>query len=320
MELLTPLMKAISANISEETVVKLGKDICKALVLCKKHEIIHRDIKPQNIFISFNGDYKLGDFGIAKTMEKTMGGTKIGTYKYMAPEVYNNQPYGSSADIYSLGLVLYWLLNDRRMPFLPLPPAKLKAGMEEEARQRRLMGETLPAPVHGSVELKRIVLKACAFDQKKRYSSAAQMLEDLNALTKKTPAVAVPFNPVKETHTVTPQVEPAATAGFCIACGAPLEKGKNFCRMCGRPVNAAIKTEQPEDMTATIGPVFVTKNGLKQQNDRPALQKPVTLKKEQKQGNGKITKKVVLTVALAIAYLLIVLLMRSCVEMGISTF
>ena len=182
MELLTPLLKALPDSIDEKTVVKLARDICAALVLCKRYGIVHRDIKPQNIFISANGDYKLGDFGIAKTVEKTMGGTKIGTYKYMAPEVYNNQPYGSAADIYSLGLVMYWLLNERRMPFMPLPPAKILAGQDEAARQRRLSGEPLPTPAHGSTELKRIVLKACAYDPKERYHTADEMLADLNAL------------------------------------------------------------------------------------------------------------------------------------------
>ena len=183
MELLTPLTKALPAEITEETVVNIARDMCAALELCKKHEIVHRDIKPHNIFVSPNGDYKLGDFGIAKTVEKTMGGTKIGTYKYMAPEVYNNQPYGTAADIYSLGLVLYWLLNERRMPFLPLPPEKITATMEEEARRRRLSGERLPTPAHGSKNLKKIVLKACAFDPKDRYQTAREMREDLARLS-----------------------------------------------------------------------------------------------------------------------------------------
>lgn len=182
MELLTPLLKALPDSIDEKTVVKLAQDICAALALCKKYGIVHRDIKPQNIFISANGDYKLGDFGIAKTVEKTMGGTKIGTYKYMAPEVYNNQPYGSAADIYSLGLVLYWMLNERRMPFMPLPPARILAAQDEQARQRRLSGEPLPPPAHGSTELKRIVLKACAYAPKERYHTAGEMLADLKGL------------------------------------------------------------------------------------------------------------------------------------------
>ena len=180
MELLTPLIKALPETITDEQVIKIAKDMCAALDVCKSYGIVHRDIKPQNIFVSAYGDYKLGDFGIAKTVEKTMSGTVIGTYKYMAPEVYNNQPYGTSADIYSLGLVLYWLLNERRMPFMPLPPEKLKHGMEEESRSRRFSGEPLPPPAHGSERLKKIVLKACAYNPADRYSSAAEMLQDLN--------------------------------------------------------------------------------------------------------------------------------------------
>lgn len=179
MELLTPVMKALPPQIPEEAAIKLARDLCAALVACGRHGIIHRDIKPQNIFISGSGDYKLGDFGIAKAAEKTMSGTRIGTYKYMAPEVYNNHPYGAQADIYSLGLVLYWMLNERRMPFLPLPPAKLTAGMDEKARLRRLSGEELPPPAHGSDALKRIVLKACAYDPARRYANAGEMLRDL---------------------------------------------------------------------------------------------------------------------------------------------
>ena len=131
MELLTPLTKSLGKNVTDEQVARIGSDICKALILCKKHNIIHRDIKPANIFVSENGDYKLGDFGIAKTVEKTSGGTKIGTYEYMAPEVYHDQPYGSTVDIYSLGMVLNWLLNERRTPFLPMPPA-LPTNSEKE--------------------------------------------------------------------------------------------------------------------------------------------------------------------------------------------
>lgn len=68
------------------------------------------------------------------------------------------------------------------MPFLPLPPAKLKAGMDEDARHRRLSGEKLPAPKNGSEALKEIVLKACAYDPKDRYQSAQEMLDALNTL------------------------------------------------------------------------------------------------------------------------------------------
>ena len=223
MELLTPLLKALPPQIPEEEAVKLGKDLCNALVECREYDIIHRDIKPQNIFISSRGDYKLGDFGIAKITEKTSGGTKTGTYKYMAPEVYNNQPYGTAADIYSLGLVLYWMLNERRMPFLPLPPAKLKAGMDEQARNRRFSGEPLPPPAHGSDALKQIVLKACAFDPKDRYASARQMLEALDDLENVPQPAAIP---AEQRHPLQTDAESAEDATSRAATGAASDSDK----------------------------------------------------------------------------------------------
>ena len=182
MELLQPLMKHLDQVSSEEQIRKLARDMASALVLCRSKNIIHRDIKPQNMFLSKDGDFKLGDFGIAKTVEKTSGGTKIGTYNYMAPEVYNNRPYGHTADIYSLGLVLYWLLNERRLPFYPLPPAVPTAAEMDSARLRRFQGEAIPAPLHGSRAFQDIVLKACAFEPGSRYQNAEELLRDLNAL------------------------------------------------------------------------------------------------------------------------------------------
>ena len=179
MELLTPIMKCLERIENEQTIIDLGIAMCNALVLCRERNIVHRDIKPQNIFVSQDGTFKLGDFGIAKTAERTTSGTKVGTYKYMAPEVYNNRPYGPAADQYSLGLVMYWLLNDRRTPF---SPKKATATEEDLARKRRFDGEQIPPPAHGSKQLQAIVLKACAYDPKQRYSSAAEMLNALRAL------------------------------------------------------------------------------------------------------------------------------------------
>ncbi len=181
MELLTPLTKALGKElvIPDEQVIKIGQDISNMLDYCEKKKIIHRDIKPQNIFVSDGGTYKLGDFGIAKTTERTTSGTKTGTYKYMAPEVYNNKPYGTKADIYSLGLTLYWLLNKRRSPFLPLPPAVPTASDEDEARKRRFDGEQIPEPAYGSEDLKKVVLRATAFDPDDRYQHASEMYSDL---------------------------------------------------------------------------------------------------------------------------------------------
>lgn len=180
MELLTPLLKAMDRVSSEQQIIRFGTEMCNALEACQKRKVIHRDIKPQNIFVSDDGVFKLGDFGIARKAEKTTRATVgKGTYQFMAPEVKNEQPYGPTVDMYSLGLVMYWLLNNRRCPFFPLPPAVPTHKEEQEALRRRFSGEKIPAPKNGSEELKRIVLKACAFNPNDRYQSAQEMRAEL---------------------------------------------------------------------------------------------------------------------------------------------
>ena len=184
MELLHPLLPYVYQHpMARRDIIKLGIDICKALELCQRYNIIHRDIKPENIFISDNGDYKLGDFGIARTIERTTSGlSKKGTYSYMAPEVYIGKKYGFSVDTYSLGLVLYRMLNKNRGPFLPQPPEAITFSSREQALARRMSGEPLPRPFYGEGRLGEIVLKACAFDPKDRYSSPQQLRQELEAI------------------------------------------------------------------------------------------------------------------------------------------
>ena len=184
MELLHPLLPYVYQHpMARRDIIRLGIDICKALELCQRYNIIHRDIKPENIFISDNGDYKLGDFGIARTIERTTSGlSKKGTYSYMAPEVYIGKKYGFSVDTYSLGLVLYRMLNKNRGPFLPQPPEAITYDNREQALARRMSGEPLPRPFYGEGRLGEIVLKACAFDPKDRYSSPQQLRQELEAI------------------------------------------------------------------------------------------------------------------------------------------
>ena len=179
MELLKPLKLWLDDRYNERRVIRLGLNLCSALNGCHQRNIIHRDIKPENILVAEDGRFKLGDFGIAKVSEKTATGTLTGTYGYMAPEIANRQHYGASADIYSLGLVMYWMMNERTLPFLPLKqiPSSVQ---RQEAQDRRFSGEEIPAPVNGTPELTRIVLKACAFDPQERYRSVRELAEDLN--------------------------------------------------------------------------------------------------------------------------------------------
>ena len=110
MELLTDLRSEIQSDkeFSEADVLKVGRDVCQALILCHKKNILHRDIKPENIFKNKDGNYKLGDFGVSRIMSAapmSMASTSIGTPEYAAPEQFSGM-HDLRIDIYSLGLVL----------------------------------------------------------------------------------------------------------------------------------------------------------------------------------------------------------------------
>lgn len=191
MELLTPFNAYIcDKKLTEKEVIKLGCDICTALEICSKRNIIHRDIKPENIFINDFGHFKLGDFGIARKLENMTGGlSQKGTYNYMAPEVANSSDYDARVDTYSLGIVLYRLLNGNRLPFLDTEKQLLNPNERKNAVDRRLRGEELPAPCDASEKMANLILRACAFNPEGRFASAAEMHEALKAVEAGTYAV-----------------------------------------------------------------------------------------------------------------------------------
>lgn len=177
MELLTSLETIIKrGKPGAAEVVKLGIHLSRALELCERHGVIHRDIKPANVFVSRSGVYKLGDFGIARELDEvTM--TTIGTKDYMAPEIIFGRRYDNRADIYSLGLTMYFILNGNKMPFEGISGGDLPI-------TRRLDGNPLPALRNVREELSGIVLKACAYRADDRYGSARELRGALERLSK----------------------------------------------------------------------------------------------------------------------------------------
>ena len=180
MELLQPLTERIRQGMRTQDVIALGKDIATAIGVLRDHNMIHRDIKPQNIFINDRDIYKLGDYGTARALgTDATAMSRKGTYNYMSPEIYNNQKADIRADIYSLGLVLYRLLNANRLPFLPVNE-RITSEDSDIAVMRRISGEKIEPPKYADNELSAIVLKACAFDPEDRYRNPEEMALDLD--------------------------------------------------------------------------------------------------------------------------------------------
>lgn len=182
MELLTDFnTHASDKTFSVEDVKKITLDLCEALKVCSEKKIIHRDIKPENIFIDSEGNYKLGDFGVAKQLEKTNASMSIkGTYNYMAPEVISAKRYDTRADIYSLGIVMYKLLNNNRLPFLDPNKQIIRYSERQEAFERRVHGEKIPPIANIDEKTNSIILKACEFKPEDRYKNIEEFCQALS--------------------------------------------------------------------------------------------------------------------------------------------
>lgn len=162
--------------LGEEELLPMMIDLCRGLERCEKEGILHRDIKPENIFLTAEGQSRFGDFGSAGKRETLQRDHRIqGTFSYMAPEIFHGEAQDNRADLYSLGMVFYRIMNRGREPFVP--PEKQIVGYKdrEAALERRMNGEALPPPVDASPEFARILLKTCAYRPEKRYQDAGRL-------------------------------------------------------------------------------------------------------------------------------------------------
>ncbi len=138
--------------------------------------IIHRDISPQNIIISYEGEVKILDFGIAKAaskISKTEAGVLKGKFSYMSPEQASGKPIDQSSDLYAVGVILHELLTSERL-------FRSKTDMEtlEKVKEGRV---SPPSEFNPDISpaLDRIVMKALAKNISDRYASASDFLTDL---------------------------------------------------------------------------------------------------------------------------------------------
>ncbi len=152
-------------------------------------QIVHRDVSPQNVLISFEGDVKLTDFGIAKAASKatiTDRGSLRGKLLYMSPEQASGKAIDRRSDLFALGIVLYELVTGERPFSADSERSILEAVRECRVRPPRALNPRIPDRIEA------LVMKALERDPDDRYQDAAEMLRDLERVLRERQAPASP--------------------------------------------------------------------------------------------------------------------------------
>lgn len=162
--------------INQRKVAEIASQVCQALIVAHSQDIVHRDIKPQNIMIQPDGNVKVMDFGIARAKnsvsEKT--GNVLGTAHYISPEQAQGKDLTSASDIYSLGVVMYEAATGQ-LPF-DGPDSVSVALMQVQDEPK------LPREINPEIDpaLEQIILKCMQKNPNDRYATANDMRSDLN--------------------------------------------------------------------------------------------------------------------------------------------
>ncbi len=251
---------------------KVALDICDALRVCHQNGVLHRDIKPANILCSDAGDFYLGDFGISKGTAQQASMTSSGTLEYAPREVMTGQ-YDHRADLYSLGLVLYALVNHWRGPFLPAYPAPITPGDRNQAQYARLNGTPLPPPDNCSAALWAVIARLCAFKPEERFDSAEAVLAAL-----RDPGTPAPAPAQHRAHPNLPRIRhPRRLAAVVLAAAVAVGVGVGlYCRQQMTAPDISLGAERDVTSTALAqaedllqsGENFMTAHNLQFCSDR----------------------------------------------------
>jgi hypothetical protein len=163
-------------GLPQRKAVDLALQICSGLKEAHAQGIVHRDLKPENIMVDAQGNVKIMDFGIARSMEAMtrMTGSLAGTPQYMAPEQVAGKPVDYRTDIYSLGLILYEMFTGTPAFQADNPVAVALKHMQEEAVPPHQIDPAIPAYIE------RTILKCLLKEPANRFQSIAQLEQALN--------------------------------------------------------------------------------------------------------------------------------------------
>ena len=178
-------MIRMMGRLSPGQAVSITRQVCEGLAEAHKLGVVHRDLKPQNIMIDREGNARIMDFGIARSLKAkgiTDGGIIIGTPEYMAPEQVEGKDIDQRADIYALGIILFEMLIGK-VPFEGDTPLSIAVKHKTEAPQDpRTLNTQVP------LDLSQLILKCLEKDKKNRPQSAEEVLSQISKIEQEVPA------------------------------------------------------------------------------------------------------------------------------------
>jgi serine/threonine-protein kinase len=159
--------------------VSIAKQVCEGLEEAHKRDVVHRDLKPQNVMIDSGGNARIMDFGIARSLSEvgiTEAGVMIGTPEYMSPEQVEGKEVDQRSDIYSLGVILYEMVTGR-VPFGGDTAFTIGIKHKNEIpRNPQEINKLIPE------NLSRLILKCLEKDKESRHKNVSGLLADLNKI------------------------------------------------------------------------------------------------------------------------------------------
>jgi serine/threonine protein kinase/Tfp pilus assembly protein PilF len=173
-----------SKQLSTGTAISIARQVCDGLDEAHRLGVVHRDLKPSNIMIDQDGNAKIMDFGIARSLSGkgiTGAGVMIGTPEYMSPEQVEGKDIDQRSDIYSLGVILYEMVTGRR-PFEGETPLSVAHKQKYEAPlDPRKLNAQVPD------DLSRVILRCLEKDKEERYHTSSEIVSDLDKIEKGLP-------------------------------------------------------------------------------------------------------------------------------------
>ncbi len=288
-------------SLTREETLRLGISVCRSLIRCRDFGYVYPNLKPENILFDRKGVCKLGDFGSFSCLEPAKSSIAYKrTQYYAAPEYIVSGKINCTADTYSLGLVLYTLINRGRLPFTEPYPQELSIGSFDRSRECRIAGEAFPKPALYDEDLCRIIGKACARRPEDRYLSPKQMLQDLESALLHRPFGEAEFDEVYSDSEAPAPADAPAPQPEAPATPAPEEL----------PFEAPavdLRSEIAIPETAPAAPAAQPEDGTQDEYVTPAAPKPKKPRRTRGKPGGKFLLALLLIVILLVLLVVSVL-------------